>query len=165
MSPCLQFTPGCSRILGDGAVFVPFGWDVQQEGAKQNESIRKGVLYVRAKCGQARGFPSCFVRATSGSVLAGLLVPGGHGLPCKGFGMSGAPLTCCLPCRNLIEPDQCTYNFTVSRIDVCLKKRQSQRWGGLEAPATRGLHPAFVSCLPAALQWGMGPPHHYQLPA
>ncbi|NWQ83257.1 UBP19 hydrolase, partial [Columbina picui] len=38
---------------------------------------------------------------------------------------------------NLIEPDQCTYNFTVSRIDVCLKKRQSQRWGGLEAPATR----------------------------
>ncbi|NXP71650.1 UBP19 hydrolase, partial [Ramphastos sulfuratus] len=40
--------------------------------------------------------------------------------------------------RNLIEPDRCTYNFTVSRIDVCLKKRQSQRWGGLEAPATRG---------------------------
>uniref|UniRef100_A0A8C0BTG7 ubiquitinyl hydrolase 1 n=1 Tax=Buteo japonicus TaxID=224669 RepID=A0A8C0BTG7_9AVES len=40
--------------------------------------------------------------------------------------------------RNLIEPDQCTYNFTMSRIDVCLKKRQSQRWGGLEAPATRG---------------------------
>ncbi|NWH25742.1 UBP19 hydrolase, partial [Grus americana] len=40
--------------------------------------------------------------------------------------------------RNLIEPDQCTYNFTVSRIDVCLKKRQSQRWGGLEAPVTRG---------------------------
>ncbi|NXS54042.1 UBP19 hydrolase, partial [Brachypteracias leptosomus] len=40
--------------------------------------------------------------------------------------------------RNLIEPDQCTYNFTVSRINVCLKKRQSQRWGGLEAPATRG---------------------------
>ncbi|NXJ62620.1 UBP19 hydrolase, partial [Rostratula benghalensis] len=40
--------------------------------------------------------------------------------------------------RNLIEPDQCTYNFTVSRIDVCLKKRHSQRWGGLEAPAARG---------------------------
>ncbi|NXS98891.1 UBP19 hydrolase, partial [Jacana jacana] len=40
--------------------------------------------------------------------------------------------------RNLIEPDQCTYNFMVSRIDVCLKKRHSQRWGGLEAPATRG---------------------------
>ncbi|NXL95540.1 UBP19 hydrolase, partial [Alectura lathami] len=40
--------------------------------------------------------------------------------------------------RNLIEPDQCTYNYTASRIDVCLKKRHSQRWGGLEAPATRG---------------------------
>ncbi|XP_065605700.1 ubiquitin carboxyl-terminal hydrolase 19 isoform X5 [Cyrtonyx montezumae] len=40
--------------------------------------------------------------------------------------------------RNLIEPDQCTYNFTASRIDVSLKKRHSQRWGGLEAPATRG---------------------------
>ncbi|KYO35554.1 ubiquitin carboxyl-terminal hydrolase 19 isoform A [Alligator mississippiensis] len=40
--------------------------------------------------------------------------------------------------RNLIEPEQCTYNFTVSRINICLKKRQSQRWGGLEAPATRG---------------------------
>uniref|UniRef100_A0A672UYV6 Ubiquitin carboxyl-terminal hydrolase 19 n=1 Tax=Strigops habroptila TaxID=2489341 RepID=A0A672UYV6_STRHB len=39
--------------------------------------------------------------------------------------------------RNLIEPNQCTYNFTLSRINVCLKKRQSQRWGGLEAPATR----------------------------
>ncbi|NWU89134.1 UBP19 hydrolase, partial [Upupa epops] len=40
--------------------------------------------------------------------------------------------------RNLIEPEKCTYTFTVSRINVCLKKRQSQRWGGLEAPATRG---------------------------
>uniref|UniRef100_A0A7M4G267 Ubiquitin carboxyl-terminal hydrolase 19 n=1 Tax=Crocodylus porosus TaxID=8502 RepID=A0A7M4G267_CROPO len=40
--------------------------------------------------------------------------------------------------RNLIEPEQCTYNFTISRINICLKKRQSQRWGGLEAPATRG---------------------------
>ncbi|KAG8127911.1 hypothetical protein E2320_014813 [Naja naja] len=40
--------------------------------------------------------------------------------------------------RNLIEPDQCTYNFTTARINICLKKRHSQRWGGLEAPATRG---------------------------
>uniref|UniRef100_A0A670YYM1 ubiquitinyl hydrolase 1 n=1 Tax=Pseudonaja textilis TaxID=8673 RepID=A0A670YYM1_PSETE len=40
--------------------------------------------------------------------------------------------------RNLIEPDQCTYNFTAARINICLKKRHSQRWGGLEAPATRG---------------------------
>ncbi|XP_048344540.1 ubiquitin carboxyl-terminal hydrolase 19 isoform X1 [Sphaerodactylus townsendi] len=40
--------------------------------------------------------------------------------------------------RNLIEPDQCTYNFTPARINICLKKRHSQRWGGLEAPAIRG---------------------------
>ncbi|XP_011889049.1 PREDICTED: ubiquitin carboxyl-terminal hydrolase 19 isoform X20 [Cercocebus atys] len=39
--------------------------------------------------------------------------------------------------RNLIEPEQCTFCFTASRIDICLRKRQSQRWGGLEAPATR----------------------------
>nr|6KHV_A Chain A, Ubiquitin carboxyl-terminal hydrolase 19 [Homo sapiens] len=36
--------------------------------------------------------------------------------------------------RNLIEPEQCTFCFTASRIDICLRKRQSQRWGGLEAP-------------------------------
>uniref|UniRef100_A0A8C2VCT9 ubiquitinyl hydrolase 1 n=1 Tax=Chinchilla lanigera TaxID=34839 RepID=A0A8C2VCT9_CHILA len=40
--------------------------------------------------------------------------------------------------RNLIEPEQCTFCFTTSRIDICLHKRQSQRWGGLEAPAARG---------------------------
>uniref|UniRef100_A0A8C4PLY8 Ubiquitin carboxyl-terminal hydrolase 19 n=1 Tax=Equus asinus asinus TaxID=83772 RepID=A0A8C4PLY8_EQUAS len=40
--------------------------------------------------------------------------------------------------RNLIEPEQCTFCFTASRIDICLRKRQSQRWGGLEAPAARG---------------------------
>ncbi|OWK02881.1 hypothetical protein Celaphus_00010507 [Cervus elaphus hippelaphus] len=40
--------------------------------------------------------------------------------------------------RNLIEPEQCNFCFTASRIDICLRKRQSQRWGGLEAPATRG---------------------------
>uniref|UniRef100_A0A8D1TAD0 Ubiquitin carboxyl-terminal hydrolase 19 n=1 Tax=Sus scrofa TaxID=9823 RepID=A0A8D1TAD0_PIG len=40
--------------------------------------------------------------------------------------------------RNLIEPEQCTFCFTASRIDICLHKRQSQRWGGLEAPAARG---------------------------
>uniref|UniRef100_A0A2K5F391 Ubiquitin carboxyl-terminal hydrolase 19 n=1 Tax=Aotus nancymaae TaxID=37293 RepID=A0A2K5F391_AOTNA len=39
--------------------------------------------------------------------------------------------------RNLIEPEQCTFCFTASRIDICLHKRQSQRWGGLEAPAAR----------------------------
>ncbi|MED6270021.1 hypothetical protein CHARACLAT_005576 [Characodon lateralis] len=40
--------------------------------------------------------------------------------------------------RNLIQPEQCTYSFTPSRLDITLKKRHSQRWGGLEAPATRG---------------------------
>ncbi|KAK2503977.1 hypothetical protein MC885_016005 [Smutsia gigantea] len=40
--------------------------------------------------------------------------------------------------RNLIAPEQCTFCFTTSRIDICLRKRQSQRWGGLEAPAARG---------------------------
>lgn len=40
--------------------------------------------------------------------------------------------------RNLIQPEQCSYSFTPSRLDVTLKKRHSQRWGGLEAPATQG---------------------------
>uniref|UniRef100_A0A6Q2YA53 ubiquitinyl hydrolase 1 n=1 Tax=Esox lucius TaxID=8010 RepID=A0A6Q2YA53_ESOLU len=40
--------------------------------------------------------------------------------------------------RNLIQPEQSTYAFTPSRIDITLKKRHSQRWGGLEAPATQG---------------------------
>lgn len=42
--------------------------------------------------------------------------------------------------RNLIQPEQCSYSFTPSRLDIALKKRHSQRWGGLEAPATQGLH-------------------------
>ncbi|CAG6021029.1 unnamed protein product [Menidia menidia] len=40
--------------------------------------------------------------------------------------------------RNLIQPEQCSYSFTPSRLDISLKKRHSQRWGGLEAPATPG---------------------------
>ncbi|XP_043407949.1 ubiquitin carboxyl-terminal hydrolase 19 isoform X3 [Chelonia mydas] len=52
--------------------------------------------------------------------------------------------------RNLIEPDQCTYNFTVSRINVCLKKRHSQRWGGLEAPAARGAVGGAKVAMPTA---------------
>uniref|UniRef100_A0A8C7U5E8 ubiquitinyl hydrolase 1 n=1 Tax=Oncorhynchus mykiss TaxID=8022 RepID=A0A8C7U5E8_ONCMY len=39
--------------------------------------------------------------------------------------------------RNLIQPEQSTYAFTPSRLDITLKKRHSQRWGGLEAPATQ----------------------------
>ncbi|XP_018431606.1 PREDICTED: ubiquitin carboxyl-terminal hydrolase 19 isoform X2 [Nanorana parkeri] len=39
--------------------------------------------------------------------------------------------------RNLIEPDLCRFNFTGSRIDISLQKKQCQRWGGLEAPTTQ----------------------------
>ncbi|KAM6924417.1 ubiquitin carboxyl-terminal hydrolase 19 [Xenentodon cancila] len=40
--------------------------------------------------------------------------------------------------RNLIQPEQCSYSFTPSRLDITLKKRHSQRWGCLVAPATQG---------------------------
>ncbi|XP_075882772.1 ubiquitin carboxyl-terminal hydrolase 19 isoform X3 [Nelusetta ayraudi] len=40
--------------------------------------------------------------------------------------------------RNLIQPELCSYSFTPSRLDISLKKRHSQRWDGLEAPATQG---------------------------
>uniref|UniRef100_A0A8C1ST36 ubiquitinyl hydrolase 1 n=1 Tax=Cyprinus carpio TaxID=7962 RepID=A0A8C1ST36_CYPCA len=49
--------------------------------------------------------------------------------------------------RNLIQPDQSSYAFTPSRIDISLKKRHSQRWGGLEAPATQGLKPVNSTVL------------------
>ncbi|XP_072329211.1 ubiquitin carboxyl-terminal hydrolase 19 isoform X2 [Scyliorhinus torazame] len=39
--------------------------------------------------------------------------------------------------RNLINPEQCQYTFTTSRIDISLKKRRNQRWGGLEALAAQ----------------------------
>ncbi|XP_076019456.1 ubiquitin carboxyl-terminal hydrolase 19 isoform X2 [Genypterus blacodes] len=39
--------------------------------------------------------------------------------------------------RNLIQPEHCSYSFTPSKLDITLKKRHSQRWGGLEAPATQ----------------------------
>lgn len=55
-------------------------------------------------------------------------------------------LSSAFPHRNLIEPEQCTFCFTASRIDICLRKRQSQRWGGLEAPAARGLHTSSLHC-------------------
>lgn len=48
MSRCLEFTPGYSGALGDRArpACVPFGWDVQQEGAKQNGPVRKRAFCV-----------------------------------------------------------------------------------------------------------------------
>uniref|UniRef100_A0A8C1SR20 ubiquitinyl hydrolase 1 n=1 Tax=Cyprinus carpio TaxID=7962 RepID=A0A8C1SR20_CYPCA len=54
--------------------------------------------------------------------------------------------------RNLIQPDQSSYAFTPSRIDISLKKRHSQRWGGLEAPATQGLLPGFSLLLSSIFQ-------------
>ncbi|XP_058855414.1 ubiquitin carboxyl-terminal hydrolase 19-like isoform X3 [Acipenser ruthenus] len=48
--------------------------------------------------------------------------------------------------RNLIHPEQCAYSFTPSRLDITLKKRHSQRWGGLEAPATQG-HPKHTGLI------------------
>ncbi|XP_033615680.1 ubiquitin carboxyl-terminal hydrolase 19 isoform X10 [Fukomys damarensis] len=64
--------------------------------------------------------------------------------------------------RNLIEPEQCTFCFTASRIDICLRKRQSQRWGGLEAPAARvGGAKVAVPTGPTPLESAPpgGPPH------
>uniref|UniRef100_A0A8C1KIG7 ubiquitinyl hydrolase 1 n=1 Tax=Cyprinus carpio TaxID=7962 RepID=A0A8C1KIG7_CYPCA len=55
--------------------------------------------------------------------------------------------------RNLIQPDQSSYAFTPSRIDISLKKRHSQRWGGLEAPATQvGGAKVAVSSSPSTLE-------------
>ncbi|XP_041080719.1 ubiquitin carboxyl-terminal hydrolase 19-like isoform X2 [Polyodon spathula] len=47
---------------------------------------------------------------------------------------------------NLIHPEQCSYSFTPSRLDITLKKRHSQKWGGLEAPATQG-HPKHTGLI------------------
>ncbi|KAG8435974.1 hypothetical protein GDO86_007171 [Hymenochirus boettgeri] len=54
--------------------------------------------------------------------------------------------------RNLIEPDLCGYCFTSARIDISLQKKQCQRWGGLEAPATQGAVGGAKVAMPA------GPP-------
>ncbi|TSM04853.1 Laminin subunit beta-2 [Bagarius yarrelli] len=40
--------------------------------------------------------------------------------------------------RNLIQPEQCGFSFTPLRIDITLRKRHSQRWGGLEAQVPQG---------------------------
>ncbi|XP_018116911.1 ubiquitin carboxyl-terminal hydrolase 19 isoform X3 [Xenopus laevis] len=54
--------------------------------------------------------------------------------------------------RNLIEPDLCRFCFTGARVDISLQKKQSQRWGGLEAPATQGAVGGAKVAMPA------GPP-------
>lgn len=51
--------------------------------------------------------------------------------------------------RNLIEPDLCKFNFTGTRIDISLQKKQCQRWGGLEAPAAQGAVGGAKVAMPA----------------
>ncbi|XP_036388803.1 ubiquitin carboxyl-terminal hydrolase 19 isoform X2 [Megalops cyprinoides] len=68
--------------------------------------------------------------------------------------------------RNLIHPDQSTYAFTPSRIDITLKKRHSQRWGGLEAPATQvGGAKVAVPSGPASLDKSQPGSSQHTLPA
>ncbi|XP_055079203.1 ubiquitin carboxyl-terminal hydrolase 19 isoform X2 [Periophthalmus magnuspinnatus] len=69
--------------------------------------------------------------------------------------------------RNLIEPEQCTYSFTPSRLDIALKKRLSQRWGGLEAPTTQGAvggAKVAVSSGPACLEKSQPGSSQHSLP-
>ncbi|KAK7883974.1 hypothetical protein WMY93_027097 [Mugilogobius chulae] len=69
--------------------------------------------------------------------------------------------------RNLIEPEQCTYSFTLSRLDIVLKKRHSQRWEGLEAPTTQGAvggAKVAVSSGPACLEKSQPGSSQHSLP-
>ncbi|XP_056158085.1 ubiquitin carboxyl-terminal hydrolase 19 [Lampris incognitus] len=70
--------------------------------------------------------------------------------------------------RNLIQPEQCSYSFTPSRLDITLKKRHSQRWGGLEAPATQGAvggAKVAVPSSPASMEKSQPGSSHHSLPA
>ncbi|XP_040904239.1 ubiquitin carboxyl-terminal hydrolase 19 isoform X2 [Toxotes jaculatrix] len=68
--------------------------------------------------------------------------------------------------RNLIQPEQCSYSFTPSRLDITLKKRHSQRWGGLEAPATQvGGAKVAVSSSPACMEKSQPGSSQHSLPA
>ncbi|XP_041654745.1 ubiquitin carboxyl-terminal hydrolase 19 isoform X2 [Cheilinus undulatus] len=68
--------------------------------------------------------------------------------------------------RNLIQPEQCSYCFTPSRLDITLKKRHSQRWGGLEAPATQvGGAKVAVPSSPACLEKSQPGSSQHSLPA
>ncbi|XP_074536944.1 ubiquitin carboxyl-terminal hydrolase 19 isoform X2 [Halichoeres trimaculatus] len=68
--------------------------------------------------------------------------------------------------RNLIQPEQCSYSFTPSRLDITLKKRHSQRWGGLEAPATQvGGAKVAVPSSPACLEKSQPGSSQHSLPA
>ncbi|XP_070694914.1 ubiquitin carboxyl-terminal hydrolase 19 isoform X2 [Pempheris klunzingeri] len=68
--------------------------------------------------------------------------------------------------RNLIQPEQCSYSFTPSRLDITLKKRHSQRWGGLEAPATQvGGAKVAVPSSPACMEKSQPGSSQHSLPA
>ncbi|XP_029362184.1 ubiquitin carboxyl-terminal hydrolase 19 isoform X2 [Echeneis naucrates] len=68
--------------------------------------------------------------------------------------------------RNLIQPEQCSYSFTPSRLDIALKKRHSQRWGGLEAPATQvGGAKVAVPSSPACMEKTQPGSSQHSLPA
>uniref|UniRef100_A0A667X3F1 ubiquitinyl hydrolase 1 n=1 Tax=Myripristis murdjan TaxID=586833 RepID=A0A667X3F1_9TELE len=68
--------------------------------------------------------------------------------------------------RNLIQPEQCSYSFTPSRLDITLKKRHSQRWGGLEAPATQvGGAKVAVPSSPASMEKSQPGSSQHSLPA
>ncbi|XP_041859245.1 ubiquitin carboxyl-terminal hydrolase 19 isoform X2 [Melanotaenia boesemani] len=70
--------------------------------------------------------------------------------------------------RNLIQPEQCSYSFTPSRLDITLKKRLSQRWGGLEAPATQGAvggAKVAVPSSPACMETSQPGSSQHSLPA
>ncbi|XP_038579092.1 ubiquitin carboxyl-terminal hydrolase 19 isoform X2 [Micropterus salmoides] len=68
--------------------------------------------------------------------------------------------------RNLIQPEQCSYSFTPSRLDIILKKRHSQRWGGLEAPATQvGGAKVAVPSSPTCMEKSQPGSSQHSLPA
>ncbi|XP_070767136.1 ubiquitin carboxyl-terminal hydrolase 19 isoform X2 [Enoplosus armatus] len=68
--------------------------------------------------------------------------------------------------RNLIQPEQCSYSFTPSRLDITLKKRHSQRWGGLEAPATQvGGAKVAVPSSPTCMEKSQPGSSQHSLPA
>ncbi|XP_026187907.1 ubiquitin carboxyl-terminal hydrolase 19 isoform X3 [Mastacembelus armatus] len=68
--------------------------------------------------------------------------------------------------RNLIQPEQCRYSFTPSRLDITLKKRHSQRWGGLEAHAPQvGGAKVAVPSSPACMEKSQPGSSQHSLPA
>ncbi|XP_075951419.1 ubiquitin carboxyl-terminal hydrolase 19 isoform X2 [Anarhichas minor] len=68
--------------------------------------------------------------------------------------------------RNLIQPEQCSYSFTPSRLDITLKKRHSQRWGGLQAPAPQvGGAKVAIPSSPSCMEKSQPGSSQHSLPA